>query len=291
MQPQRPDRALHGYIYYRWTAGYMRVVRYFLERGRRLGALRRAAGNRLQLTHHAKVVPTSDARRVLTIERPVEWRDLESVVPFSVARDVVLEAPPRIALTECACRAVAEKAKERDSSCGPLETCLYLGDPIASFVVEHQPGKARFVTVDEALAVIEAAAGRHDLHTLWFKDAAAGRMYAICNCCRCCCIGLKAEREGFHPLASSGYVAAVDESRCTDCGRCVEACPFGALSRSELSGTRDGGCASVDAGLCLGCGTCLALCTSEAIGLRPAESGPRPLPLAPPLSARSAGCR
>ena len=271
MQPSRPDRAVHGYIYYRWTSAYVAVVRYFLERGWFLGPLRTAAGRHLERTHHAKVIPTSSARRLIEIDQPIEYRHLESVVPFAVARDVVLDSPATITLARCACRSVAEDRGTRDSTCGPLETCLYIGDPIATFVAEKQVG-ARRITPDEALAVVEAAAERGDIHTLWFKDAAAGRMYAMCNCCSCCCIGLKSSRAGFSPLVGSGYVAQVDSELCTACGACEDSCAFDALSLSESRTV------VVDAERCLGCGTCITQCAHGALSLARAESGADPVP-------------
>ncbi len=269
LQPDRPDRAVHGYIYYRWTSRYVALVRWALKR-HGLGVVRIAAGNHLAETHHAKVVPAQTARRVITIDRPVELHASESVVPYRVARDVVLEAPLAIALAQCACRATARQSG-RGHDCGPLEQCLYLGDPIAAFVVEKQP-TARLITAEEALAVIDAAAERGAIHTLWFKDAAAGRMYAICNCCSCCCIGLEAQREGFRPLAGSGYCALVDATACSACGACVAVCAFGALT---MAGT--GGTAVVDKERCFGCGACQRVCPTSAIALEVAEDGPTPL--------------
>ncbi len=271
LQPRRPDRAVHGYLYYRWTSRYMAVVRYFLERDRLFEPLRSAAGRHLERTHHAKVVPTSDARRLIEIDQPIEYRNLESVVPFAVARDIVLESPATITLARCACRSVAESRGTREGTCGPLEACLYIGDPIASFVAEKQPG-ARRVTADEALAVVESAAERGEIHTLWFKDAAAGRMYAMCNCCSCCCIGLKSVRAGFSPLVGSGFVAEVADERCTACGGCVDTCAFDALS---LDGT---GTVRVDPDGCLGCGACVGSCAEGALKLVSAESGAEPVP-------------
>ena len=271
LQPRRPDHALHGYIYYRWTSRYMAVVRYFLEREWLFGPLRSAAGRHLERTHHAKVVPTSDARRLIEIDQPIEYRNLESVVPFAVARDIVLESPATITLARCACRSVAESRGTREDTCGPLEACLYIGDPIASFVADKQPG-ARRVTAAEALEVVESAAQRGDIHTLWFKDAAAGRMYAMCNCCSCCCIGLKSVRAGFSPLAGSGFVAQVADERCSACGGCVDACAFDALS---LNGT---GTVIIDAVRCLGCGACVGSCAEGALSLASADSGAGPVP-------------
>jgi NAD-dependent dihydropyrimidine dehydrogenase PreA subunit len=271
MHPDRPDRAVHGYVYYRWTTAYVAVVRFFLERGRSFEPLRSAAGRHLERTHHAKVVSAADARRLIEIDRPIDYRDLERVVPFNVARDIVLESPATITLARCACRAVAENRGERGESCGPIESCLYIGDPIASFVAEKQHG-ARIITVEEALAIVEAAGARGNIHTLWFKDAAAGRMYAMCNCCSCCCIGLKSARAGFSPLAGSGYVPKADYGRCTGCGECVGACAFEALSLD-----RDG-TLSIDPEHCLGCGACIERCTGHALSLERAETGAEPVP-------------
>jgi NAD-dependent dihydropyrimidine dehydrogenase PreA subunit len=268
LQPRRPDRAIHGYIYYRWTAWYVATARAVLERGRALGPIRTLLGRRLESTHHAKVVPTADARRVIELDRPIALHNSESVVPFPVARDIVLDEPRTIAIARCACRAVADDRGERDHDCGPIEQCLYVGDPVASFVIAKQG--ARRATAAEALAVIEAAASRGDVHTLWFKDAAAGRMYAICNCCPSCCLGFKARENGFSPLAGSGFVARVDAAACTACGACQRACPFGAVHVDQL--------AVVDAAACLGCGVCVEACPSEAIALAPAAEGPQPIP-------------
>jgi ferredoxin len=255
----------------------MALVRYVLERPA-LGPLRRWAGTRLQLTHHAKVVPAADARRMLTLDRAVELHDLERVVPWAQARDIVLDADPRIAVTECACRAVSESRGTRSGhSCGPLEVCIYVGDPIASFVVEKQHGKGRFISRDEALAVIDAAASRGNLHTLWFKDAAAGRMYAVCNCCRECCVGLQSQREGFSPLAGSGYLAVSDPVRCTACGVCVESCAFDALALDEEDGSGPAAL-RVSSDRCLGCGVCVSTCPEAALALARRSDGIEPVP-------------
>ncbi len=51
----------------------------------------------------------------------------------------------------------------------------------------------------------------------YYKDAMLGRFYAICNCCSCCCGAMEAQRNGTPMIASSGYVAVVDEDLC-ECG-------------------------------------------------------------------------
>lgn len=68
------------------------------------------------------------------------------------------------------------------------------------------------------------------MHTACFKDAMHNRFFAICNCCSCCCGGLEAMvQHGVPMVASSGYVAQVDELGCIACGDCEEACPFDAV--------------------------------------------------------------
>ena len=64
LQPRRPDRAAHGYVYYRWTTWYMSVVRFFLDHAGPFRPVRDAAAHHLERTHHAKVVTTEDAKDV-----------------------------------------------------------------------------------------------------------------------------------------------------------------------------------------------------------------------------------
>jgi heterodisulfide reductase subunit A-like polyferredoxin len=94
----------------------------------------------------------------------------------------------------------------------------------------------------------------------YYKDAMLGRFYAICNCCSCCCGAMQAQRSGSLMLASSGFVARVDDALCAACGECAEFCQFAAISV-------DDGFARIDAAACMGCGVCVAHCPQEAIEL------------------------
>jgi heterodisulfide reductase subunit A-like polyferredoxin len=64
------------------------------------------------------------------------------------------------------------------------------------------------------------------------------------------------------PRQNKGYTVVVDESRCRGCGRCIQSCPFNAVSfrRNELGGW----CSVVDEALCKGCGNCIPVCPSNA---------------------------
>ncbi|MBW1988772.1 MAG: FAD-dependent oxidoreductase [Deltaproteobacteria bacterium] len=64
------------------------------------------------------------------------------------------------------------------------------------------------------------------------------------------------------PRQSKGYTVVVEQQRCRGCGRCMEVCPFQAVSfrRNELGGWY----AVVDEALCKGCGNCISMCPSNA---------------------------
>ena len=61
------------------------------------------------------------------------------------------------------------------------------------------------------------------------------------------------------------YTAVVDEERCRGCGRCEEACEFGAISVEEKAGKL---VAQVNEALCQGCGSCAVRCPTGAITIR-----------------------
>mgnify|MGYP001026376555 CR=1 FL=1 len=205
--------------------------------------------------YHGKVVPLEHAEALVTVEEDIEIRDLsESIIPYPIARDIVLQDPLNIAVFDCACRSLQE------DPCLPLGVCLVVGEPFASYVVEHGVANARRVTSEEAVEILRAEHKRGHVHGAYFKDVADGRFYAICNCCSCCCLGMQAWNKMRLPMVcASGYCAAVSEE-CTGCGDCEEICPFDAIVVEDV--------AVVDEEKCMGCGVCEGACEAGAIGLR-----------------------
>jgi len=245
--------ALHGYVYGRWPYAYIAfAIHQLLPRMSQ-------NGKRWWADHyHGKVLPTELARRVVRLDHDIRRTDLEHVIPYPVARDIVLSAAPAITLLECPCRL------GRPDPCTPTQVCMIVGG--GEFTLEHHPTRARRVSQQEALDLLDAEHQRGHVHTAYFKDACGDRFYAICNCCRCCCGGLEAMRRGVPMVASSGFVATVDELYCIGCGDCATACPFQAVTVPLR--------AQVEWAACMGCGVCEGQCVTGAIRLvRDARKG------------------
>ena len=237
----------------------------------KLGAVAQGFGSIDTSIYHSKVVTLEDAQKLVTQEVDLNIDVPESVVPFKQAKDIILNNPDSIAVGTCPCRAA-----NPESSCmpEPMEACMFLGDPHASFVAEHNP-RFRKVTQKEAVEILEDCHKRGFVHCAYFKKDMGERLYAICNCCSCCCGGLKNTElfqngaTDFSNTAPSGYVAVVGDD-CIGCGECVEVCPFKALFLND-----DESLAVVNMDRCMGCGICESICPMEAIRLRedPSKGG------------------
>jgi Pyruvate/2-oxoacid:ferredoxin oxidoreductase delta subunit len=262
---------VHGYVYARWPYGYIGAAigeRRTLRRRRALFApfLARALfPKRWVNEYHGKVLPTAEATRLLQVREPVDVQLSEQVLPYESARDLVLAGDGPFVVLDCPCRLA------RENPCLPLDVCLIIGEPFASMLLTHNAEHAREITMDEAVAIVEAEAERGHVHHAFFKQAMLGRFYAICNCCSCCCGAISAHLHGTPMLVSSGYVAQVNDDLCQRCGTCVTYCSFGALSLN--------GSLSVDTERCMGCGVCTRLCPQHALELVRDAARPEPMPI------------
>ena len=265
LHSRNPLQFLHGYIYFRWPEPYLKIIKRVLENPTTVPkSVYDSCGNYLLETYHSKVVPINEARRLVRIEEDISLTNLEQVIPFERARDIVIQNPHHIAVVDCFCRRVQE------NPCQPLGVCIYIGEPLSGFVVEHQPEHARWVSRDEAVSILGREHRRGRFHTVWFKDAAGDRFYSICNCCNCCCLGMKTfELFDKRAITSSGYSAQVDDDICEACGECSKICPFEAVSLNDK--------AQVDQSNCMGCGLCVDKCEQNALSLCRDLSKPKPL--------------
>ena len=260
---------LHGYVYMRWPYLYIGIAtgEHPLSRvgaaiigalARVFPALRGGPTREGQITwadtYHGKVVPLDAAKQLVTVNQDIRLTDLERVIPYARARDIIMHNPDRIVLLDCPCRS------GRPNPCLPLDVCLIVGDPFASFVAEHHPDRSRWITQEEAVEVLRAEQARGHVSHAFFKDVILGRFYAICNCCSCCCGAMQAHQNNTPMLASSGYISEVDEARCAGCGTCAQFCQFEAIAVHD-------GHAVVDVDACMGCGVCVAKCEHDAVAL------------------------
>ena len=241
--------ALHGYVYGRWIKEYINVlINHVIPR---LGP----KGKKWLAGHyHGKVLTPELAKAIITLEHDIPLQDLEQIIPYPFARDLVMKGPPEVAVFQCGCRQI------RKNPCQPIQVCMAIGQPFVDFIIEHHPNSSRRLTQTEALDLLESEHKRGHLHSAWFKDACLDRFYAVCNCCKCCCGGIETMvKYGAPTMISSGYVAKVDEALCTACGTCEDICPFGAIHMNDK--------AIVKWETCMGCGVCEGQCPGEAISL------------------------
>ena len=80
--------------------------------------------------YHAKVVQLKDAVKLVTLNKDLNLSLPEQVVPWKVARDVILQNPESIAIGPCGCRLNSDKP------ClpYPMDVCVIVGDPAADFI-------------------------------------------------------------------------------------------------------------------------------------------------------------
>lgn len=268
---------LHGYVYSRWPYLYIgigtgehwlaKVIPALINGIGKISAFfqkRDRPKTNMADNYHGKVMPLEAAKQLVSVNEAVEISNLEHIIPFQNARDIILKNPDHIVALDCPCRS------SRAEPCLPLDVCLIVGEPFASFIAEHHPQRSRWLTSKEAQTILELEHQRGHVHHAYFKDAMLNRFYAICNCCSCCCGAMQAVRNGSPMIISSGYVSRIERSLCTECESCLESCHFDALAMEE-----DG--IQISEEECMGCGVCVSLCDLEALTLELNPTKPAPL--------------
>jgi ferredoxin len=268
---------LHGYVYLRWPYLYIgigtgehRLSKWIRPLVNVIGKIFVSSNgdhgekSTVAETYHGKVVPLEAAKQLVTVQEPIQLTNLEQIIPYKTARDIILQHPDHIAVVDCPCRV------SRANPCLPLDVCLIIGEPFASLVVEHHPDRSRWITSEEAQEILEAEHARGHVHHAYFKDAMLGRFYAICNCCSCCCGAMQAMRNGSPMIISSGYACHLEQELCIGCEVCVDSCQFGALSYED-------GQLMLDDQACMGCGVCVSICPTSALSLKLDPEKPAPL--------------
>lgn len=97
----------------------------------------------------------------------------------------VIDASTSIAVGRCRCREVFGNCDN------PLETDIVIGVGSEAFRAAR-PDEYRVIGKEEAKEIIDACAEKGLIHTI---VKCRGDFYAICNCCKCCCVPLRLRRD------------------------------------------------------------------------------------------------
>jgi len=196
---------------------------------------------------HEPVLTSEQALHVLDYERA------SSVIGSS--RD--------IGIGLCYCR---HKKQHLGQACdAPLGICMTFGGTAGS-LIKHE--YARRVDAIEALDLLQQA---RDRHLVQFGENVRQHVAFICNCCGCCCEAMiTAQRFGsLRPIHTTNYLPVVAAQNCNGCGRCVTACPVGAMALVSAQDPRrpKKKRAHLNVETCLGCGVCVAACEKSSLAL------------------------
>lgn len=167
-----------------------------------------------------------------------------------------------VALADCHCRAVKRMVGEGCDA--PDDVCILL-DVWAEYFEKNL--NVRKVDKDEAKAALRKAADAGLVHATF--NSVEGAMF-ICNCCGCCCVGLRGITQLKIPvkdlgLATSNFIAEVSKGDCTGCAVCEDRCPVGALALGDAV-------VEVLVEKCIGCGACVTVCPTSAISMKRREN-------------------
>ena len=143
----------------------------------------------------------------------------------------------KYAASPCSCR---RSRMTFDEGCAddPEGWCVAVGD-MADYVVETGKG-GRYITREEALEIFKQAEDNGFVHQITNIDG-ENKIFAICNCNVNVCYALRTSQLFNTPnLSRSAYVARVEKADCVACGKCVEACPAGAVKLGQKLCKKDG---------------------------------------------------
>ena len=110
---------------------------------------------------------------------------------------------------------------------------------MADYVVETQKD-GRYISKEEALDIFRQAEENGFVHQITNIDG-KDKIFAICNCNVNVCYALRTSQLFNTPnMSRSAYIAKVEKQNCVACGKCVEACPAGAVKLGQKLCDKEG---------------------------------------------------
>lgn len=194
--------------------------------------------SRLPLEKVTPMVPPGGAgigMHVIPVEKAIETENQSvSVEHISHWLD---KYDGKYAASPCSCR---KSRMTFDEGCAddPEGWCVAVGD-MADYVVETGKG-GRYITREEALEIFRQGEENGFVHQITNIDG-EDKIFAICNCNVNVCYALRTSQLFNTPnLSRSAYVARVETADCVACGKCVEACPAGAVKLGQKLCDKEG---------------------------------------------------
>ena len=194
--------------------------------------------SRLPLEKITPFVPEGGAgigMHVIPVEKAIEMEnesvDLEHISYWLSKYEGKYAASP------CSCR---RSRLTHNEGCAddPEGWCIAIGD-MADYVVETQKD-GRYITKEEALDIFKKAEENGFVHQITNIDG-KDKIFAICNCNVNVCYALRTSQLFNTPnMSRSAYVAKVEKQTCVACGKCVEACPAGAVKLGQKLCDKEG---------------------------------------------------
>jgi len=207
----------------------------------------------------------TEKNKLFVIPVKESFEDNQDVtVPYQIVESFIDKSSFRIIVDFCACR-TAYVCKQHPHDLG----CLLMGED-----VRRVPSAwTRTVSKEEARAHLRRGmesglpcfAGKPRIDNFIFGVPDSGRMFSVCFCCDCCCLGneiinyLPPDKKNVQFSRLEGLKISVDAEKCTVCGICAKKCFTHQITmKNGLPHIPDD---------CQGCGRCAKYCEEDAIRL------------------------